>query len=410
MRYLCIIAIETELLDGYALNQSMHMDKDKMQNIFKIGLLFILLVSAFSFAQEMPYLKITVEDSDNASQVVLESSQRLSTSVEKSGQYLMVRIRADRPYRIQRQSFRSRFIDSLGWSRGSDYYQLNIKTNLPEFNFLSSTLQNPPRLIIDILPAGGEPQPETRFTTARTETEEKTDTTPVLAEPGIKTIVIDPGHGGLEVGAKGKFGTLEKEVTLGISLKLKSIIERNQAFRVVMTRDKDVDVSLDSRSAIANNNRSYVFVSIHANGFFSKSARGSETYFLNLNATDEEARRIAYMENNASEMDQIEGENEDDIRMILWDMAQSAYLTQSSRLAELIQNELNTLLGTKNRGVKQAPFKVLTGVACPAVLVEVAFISNPDEERKLLSDDFQARIAQAIYSGLAKFIRMYSQG
>jgi len=381
-----------------------------MQNIFKISLLFVLLVSSLSVAQEMPFLRITVEDSENATQIILESSQRLSTRVEKSGVYLMVKIRADRPYRIQRQSFRSRCIDSLGWSRGSDSYQLNIKTNLPEFNFLSSTHQDPPRLIIDILPAGLEPRDESRFNTARSEPEEKSDAATILSEPGIKTIVIDPGHGGLEVGATGKFGTLEKEVTLGISLKLKNIIERNQTFRVVLTRDKDVDVSLDNRSAIANNNRSYVFVSIHANGFFSKSARGSETYFLNLNATDEEARRIAYMENNANEMEQIEGENEDDIRMILWDMAQSAYLEQSSRLAELIQNELNALLGTKNRGVKQAPFKVLTGVACPAVLVEVAFISNPDEERKLLSDDFQARIAQAIYSGLAKFIRMYSQG
>lgn len=388
----------------------MRMVKDKMQNIIKIGLLTLLLTTALSYTQEMPYLKITVEDSDNATQVVLESSQRLSTSVEKSGQYLMVRIRADRPYRIQRQSFRSRFIESLGWSRGSDYYQLNIKTSLPEFNFLSSTHQDPPRLIIDILPAGEAPQEETRFTSTRSEPEEKRETAPVLAEPGIKTIVIDPGHGGLEVGAKGKNGTLEKDINLDISMKLKAIIERNQAFRVVLTRDKDVDVSLDSRSAIANNNRAYVFVSIHANGFFAKSARGSETYFLNLNATDEEARRLAYMENNASEMEQIEGENEDDIRMILWDMAQAAYLQQSSRLAELIQNELNTLLGTKNRGVKQLPFKVLTGVACPAVLVEVAFISNPEEERKLLSDDFQARIAQAIYSGLTKFIRSYSRG
>jgi len=78
-------------------------------------------------------------------------------------------------------------------------------------------------------------------------------------------------------------------------------------------------------------------------------------------------------------------------------------------MAELIQSELNTLRGTLNRGVKQAPFKVLTGVACPAVLVEVAFISNPDEERKLLTDDFQAAVAQAIYTGLAKFIRQYAR-
>jgi N-acetylmuramoyl-L-alanine amidase len=94
--------------------------------------------------------------------------------------------------------------------------------------------------------------------------------------------------------------------------------------------------------------------------------------------------------------------------MILWDMAQSAYLKQSSELAEFIQQELNSLLGTRNRGVKQAPFKVLSGVACPAVLVEVAFISNPEEERKLLSVSFQNHVAQALYRGLIRFIRKYT--
>ena len=103
-----------------------------------------------------------------------------------------------------------------------------------------------------------------------------------------------------------------------------------------------------------------------------------------MNATDEEARRLAYMENNSSDIEsKISSEDEDDIMMILWDMAQSAFIKQSSELAENIQRELNSLLGTRNRGIKQAPFKVLTGVACPAILVEIAFISNPEEERKL---------------------------
>ena len=94
--------------------------------------------------------------------------------------------------------------------------------------------------------------------------------------------------------------------------------------------------------------------------------------------------------------------------MILWDMAQSAYLKQSSELAENIQQELNTLLGTKNRGIKQAPLIVLAGVACPAVLVEVAFINNPKEEAKLTDNRFQSNAALAIYRGLVKFIRKYS--
>ncbi|MFC2160282.1 N-acetylmuramoyl-L-alanine amidase [Acidobacteriota bacterium] len=229
-----------------------------------------------------------------------------------------------------------------------------------------------------------------------------------LVSQGITTVVIDPGHGGIKSGATGKFGALEKDVTLAISLKLKSIIERNLAFRVVLTRDRDIDKSLEDRAAIANNNKAYLFISIHANGSYRKNARGSSTYFLSLNATDEEARRLAYLENNEPELEeQISSEQEDDIKMILWNMAQTAYLKQSSQLAESIQIQLNSLLKTRNRGVKQAPFKVLTGVACPAVLVEVAFISNPEEEKQLGTENFQNNVALAIYNGLNNFFKQY---
>ena len=201
---------------------------------------------------------------------------------------------------------------------------------------------------------------------------------------------------------------MEKDLTLPISQKLKAIIEKNLAYRVVLTRDNDVDVSLENRAAIANNNRAILFISVHVNGFPRSSARGSETFFLSLNATDEEARRLAYMENNSSAIEsRISSDDEDDIMMILWDMAQSAFIKQSSELAENIQQELNSLLGTRNRGIKQAPFKVLTGVACPAVLVEIAFISNPSEERKLKTDDFQDDVARAIYRGVANFLKNY---
>jgi len=224
-----------------------------------------------------------------------------------------------------------------------------------------------------------------------------------------RTIVIDPGHGGLDVGAKGKFGALEKTITLAISFKLKALIEQNLAYRVVLTRDKDIDVSLESRAAMANNNAAALFISIHTNGSFRKRAQGSETFFMSLNASDEETRKLAYMENSSADLEQrIAEEDKDVVKMILWDMAQTAYIKQSSRLAEFIQEELSSdpRLKTENRGIKQAPFKVLTGVACPAVLVEAAFISNPEEEQRLVADEFQTQIAQAIFGGLARFIKL----
>jgi N-acetylmuramoyl-L-alanine amidase len=232
---------------------------------------------------------------------------------------------------------------------------------------------------------------------------------PATGADKIRTVVIDPGHGGMETGATGQNGTLEKDITLSIALKLKAMIEKNMAFRVVLTRDRDTDVPVETRSAIANNQKADVFISIHINGSRQSSAEGSETFFLSTGATpDEETRRLAYLENNSSRIeDHVDKTSEDEVKMILWDMAQTAYIRQSSQLADMIQAELNTLLGTRNRGVKQAPFKVLTGVACPAVLIEAGFISNPREEKRIATDGFQTGVAEAIYRGLSKYLQLY---
>jgi N-acetylmuramoyl-L-alanine amidase len=224
--------------------------------------------------------------------------------------------------------------------------------------------------------------------------------------PARRTVVIDPGHGGLETGAKGRFGNLEKDITLAICLKLKAFIEKEMDFEVVLTRDRDVDVPTETRSAIANNQKAALFISVHANGSVQRKAAGSETFFLSLNATDEETRRLAYLENNSTELqNRVDPSADNDLMMILWDMAQNAYIKESGRLAELVQGELDAMLGTRNRGIKQAPFKVLTGVACPAILVEAAFISNPDEEQKLASEAFQTKVAEAIFRGLARYLK-----
>ncbi len=291
----------------------------------------------------------------------------------------------------------------MSWSRSGGVYLVVIEGGHGRFRHESFQVEKKRQLIIDFYeqaepaspPAPKPAEPDAAEVLKPAPARDETPPARPAAQPGrppaeafgnVRTIVIDPGHGGIEVGAKGKFGALEKDVTLAISLRLKSLIEKNLAYRVELTRDKDLDVPLENRAAIANNNRATLFISIHANGSPRRNAKGSETFFLSLNATDEEARRLAYLENNSAQFEKpMDTANGDDIQMILWDMAQSAYLKQSQRLAEIVQEELNTLLGTANRGIKQAPFKVLTGVACPAVLVEVAFISNPDEERELVS-------------------------
>jgi N-acetylmuramoyl-L-alanine amidase len=219
----------------------------------------------------------------------------------------------------------------------------------------------------------------------------------------IETICIDPGHGGTDIGAVGKSGLQEKDITLKISQKLKSIIESKLGLRVVMTRDKDSEVSLNSRVSIANNQKAQIFVSIHVNSSFRKGARGPETFFVSLKATDQESYDLAQKENAAFKNINNATDN-DGLKMILWNMAQTEYIRESSKLAEFIQNELNILMSTINRGVKQAPFRVLMRAAMPAVLVEIAFLSNAAEERKMKNDAFLGQVAQSIYLGISKYI------
>lgn len=368
-------------------------------------------------------LKVEARDYEEYSRVIVTFPSTFPVSLEKNENFLEVIISTPTAFRLKTQALRSRFIKSFIWNTASGSYLLLIETQHSRFRYESFSIDKKRQLVIDFYPeAEGQ-------TDIPSQTEEKAPAEPpksvekppagVMPAPlpkagqpaakGVKTIVIDPGHGGLESGAKGKFGTLEKDVTLAISLKLKVLIERNLAYHVELTREKDMDISLADRAAIANNQKAVLFISLHANSSLRRNAQGSETFFLSLNATDEEARRLAYLENTSAQFEKpIEEKDKDQIMMILWDLAQSAYLKQSQRLAEIIQEELNALLGTANRGIKQARFKVLEGVACPAVLVEVAFISNPEEERELAKEQFQNSVVEAIYRGLVTYIKLTS--
>jgi len=216
-------------------------------------------------------------------------------------------------------------------------------------------------------------------------------------------ICIDPGHGGENYGAIGKY-LKEKDVTLSISKILKRLIVEKLKLKVIMIRNGDYDVSLNKRAEIANKNHADIFISIHINSSVKKGAKGPETYFVSLKATDKDAFELARKEN----MSYIEIEKKvktEALKKILWDMAQTDYIRHSSKLADYIQRELNVLMHTRNRGVKQAPFRVLMRVSMPAVLVEIGFISDREEEHLLMSSEFRKKAAYAVFKGLRRYIR-----
>lgn len=228
---------------------------------------------------------------------------------------------------------------------------------------------------------------------------------PGFAEREFK-VVLDPGHGGADAGAMGPGGTLEKDLVLSVAKKAGESLKKS-GVRVLFTRTDDTFVSLEDRTAFANKNRADVFVSIHANAARRKAAVGVETFFLSLDATDDEARLTAVYENAGVAVPRKSGadngEAGDEVRELLVDLENNVAHHLSAMLAETIQSKVFEAGGREDRGVKQAPFVVLYGAVMPAVLVEIGFVSNKAEEKRLASVKEQERIAASITDGITAF-------
>lgn len=232
----------------------------------------------------------------------------------------------------------------------------------------------------------------------------------------IKTVVIDPGHGGHDAGCLGA-SAREKHIALDIALKLGKHIETNYPeVKVIYTRTKDVFVELHERAAIANRAKADLFICIHANASESPSAFGTETFVMGLHKTAENlsvARRensaILYEKDYKTRYDGYDPNSPE--AHIIFNLFQKAYMEQSLLFAAKIQNEFEEYAGRFNRGVKQAGFLVLYRTAMPAVLIETGFLSNKAEEKYLLSDKGQNDIAVSIYRAFTSYkIDMESSG
>jgi N-acetylmuramoyl-L-alanine amidase len=219
-------------------------------------------------------------------------------------------------------------------------------------------------------------------------------------------VVLDAGHGGEDDGARGSGGLVEKDVALDVVQRLATRL-RKDGLRVVMTRDRDVFVPLEERTSIANDARGDLFISIHANAARSASPRGIETYFVSLEASDAEARKVAELENQALGATPSALERADPLSAILGDMMSTLATEEASDFAKLAQRELDRVDSVHSRGVKQAPFVVLMGVQMPASLVEVGFLTNRDDEGALGTARRREALATALARAVDEFGRRY---
>jgi N-acetylmuramoyl-L-alanine amidase len=282
----------------------------------------------------------------------------------------------------------------------------SVHVSLPTGSFTSYkllTLANPPRLVIDVVPP----------TEARTipHTDPSPDFAPIPSTPqqplqprtkSFTTIVIDPGHGGKDPGARGQHGTEEKDITLKVALKLRDLLIQQRGIRVLMTRERDEFVELKDRAKFANGQEADLFVSIHVNSHPQRSMKGIEIYHFG-EAKDQRALEVAARENGTPLNNTGVG-----WEYLVADLLTAKKIEESLELAwtakEAMVTNLNGHYDLVDHGVKTAPFYVLRFTSMPSILAEIAYISNSGEEDLLRTTRFTTRVAEALMEGVTSFL------
>jgi N-acetylmuramoyl-L-alanine amidase len=359
-----------------------------------LGFFLVILSPFFAEASSIEVKDIRSWSSENYTRVVVD----LTNTVEFSKNRLS---NPDRLYFDVKDAHISKEINTsipvgdgiLKTVRVSQFNKTTVRVvlDLDEISdYQTFIFDDPARLVIDVY--------------GKTRTAAKPDMNIVK-----RMIVLDPGHGGHDPGAVGPKNLYEKDVVLDIALKLKKVLMEDPFNEVFLTRERDIFIPLEERTAMANRKNADLFVSIHANASPRREARGIETYLLNWN-DDEEAIRVAARE-NAISLKKMRAMNRqvDIVDVIKSDLIRENKRDESIKLANYIQRSLISNLDSDtkhvlNLGVKQALFYVLFGAKMPSVLVEVSFISNPEEERLLSNDAYRTEIAKGIAKGLNTYL------
>ncbi len=358
----------------------------------------------------VPRVVVRGEFAANAAQVTLEISPATETSVAQSPGQIVVTMAADALDAAVPSVPAQGLLQGI---RPGDAPGTLVITTGPRFATHRATVQpvdaGTTRVVIDLMAAGADglsatPPTPPPATPAAPTTPTAPDPAPPLLDPvtaGFRTIVLDPGHGGDANGTEGPGGTLEKHITLQVSRRVKALIESRLGLRVILTRDDDRTLDQDARAALANNNRANLFVSIHANAAVRASVKGAEVYYLSVDRASLESRR-AVQQPNAPMLPQLGG-GARALELILWETAQIRHLEQSATFATMVEASLRSKVEMSPSPVQQAPFRVLVGANMPAVLVEIGYLSHPEEEKALASAAHQDKVAQALFDAISAF-------
>jgi N-acetylmuramoyl-L-alanine amidase len=343
----------------------------------------------------VPRVTIRQEQIGAGARVTIESTPRATTTVaQDTNQRLTVKFDADAidvalpavqsPGLIQ--GYRALDNTMLAIDLGPRYASFRASTQVADANA---------RTVIDVL----SNQSDTFPAPAATQTEPAAAEVPplVATAPVFRTLVIDAGHGGDDLGAKGAGGTTEKDVTLAVARRLKGAIEGRLGLRVLMTRDDDRAVPVTDRTAIANNNKADLFISLHVNASFRDAVSGAAVYVAAFDPTAIPANALT------PERLPAVGGGVRDIELVPWNLAQLRHKDQSEAFANLIVEGFKDHVPLAARPVDHAPLRVLEPANMPAVLIELGYLSNPAQEKQIAGNEFQAAMVQGIVEAIVRF-------
>jgi N-acetylmuramoyl-L-alanine amidase len=345
----------------------------------------------------VPRITVAVETSPNTSRFTFDINPATPNAISQETGRLVVRFEADAldvalpPAAAQGLVQSMRVIDPSSIS-------IDLGPRYASFRASTQSVSNGARLTLDVLAAAVEtsnPPPPA----APPSDPPASPELPVLGQPAsaIRTVVIDPGHGGDDVGARGEGGTVEKDLTLAVARRVKAAVEARLGLRVLLTRDDDRSIPLDDRIALANNNKADVFLSLHANASLVPAASGAIIYFA---AFDEGNQTQTTLK---PERVPVFGGGSRDIELVLWDFAQIRHIDQSAELSRILEETLRERGTLDVRPIERAPFRVLESANMPAVLVEMGFLTNAAQEKTLSGAAFQNAFAQGVLDAIIRF-------
>jgi len=339
-----------------------------------------------------------------SARLTIDATPRTTSSVSQDNGHLTIRFDADAmdlgafpplPTQAVVQALRQLDPVTIG---------VDLGPRFGSFRASSQTLDQSMRLVVDFVPPA-----ETTTTPPPTPSPQPPPELPPgvgAPPPGFRTIAIDPGHGGGDEGARGPQGVKEKDVTLAVARRVRALVEGRLGLRVLLTRDDDRVVALEDRASVANNNKVDLFISLHANASWRASTKGTAVYCASFDPRADAAARAATVVERLPAF----GGGVREIDVVPWDLAQTRHVDRSLEFAHILEDQLHGTLALGPRGVDRAPLRVLEPANMPAVLVELGYLSNPEQERQLASPDYQASISQAIADAVIQYRDRISAG